>query len=255
MIKRKLVLLIVFFVFINTLSAKYSTKYKVDDNSIDFNFALVLKAGHSDIKFTDSDITNSLSFLAMALRVDIDLSDYVTFGIIAGYQQNGFADSIDITALPLSLNLPDRNSESMILGFLIESEPFSINDYSLYVNFSFDYYKFLKNKWDINLAIAKGTAESSNSFYTANLSFLFKYNGFSTFTPFMGPTLNFISGKLSVSEEIMELSQTQIFKYRQEGFIGLSTGVELEIGDNWDIKLKLNFLSKTSFCITTFYRF
>jgi hypothetical protein len=259
MIKKKKALFIVFFIFVNILlakySTKYSTKYKIDDNSVDFNFALVIKAGHSGIKFTDSGITNSLSFLITALRIDIDLSDYIRVGVIAGYQQNGFADSIDITALPLSLNLPDRNSESMILGFVVESEPFSINDYSLDVSLAFDYYKYFRNKWDINLAIANGTAESSHSFYMVNLSFLFKYNGFSTFTPFVGPTLNLISGNLNVSEQIMDFSQTQIFKYKQEGLIGLSAGVELEIGDNWDIDLKLNLFSENSLCITAFYRF
>ncbi len=248
---RYLIVIIIFFVFTNVL---LSTELN-EDNDFNFDIGLIFKAGSAEIQFNDSTIINELAFLITALRVDFEISSYIKLGIIAGYQQNHFNTAVNAVKLPLSLSFPEENSNSMVFGFIIESEPFSINDFVLEINFEFDYYKAFIRSWDIDLQIASGSAESKNSFYTTSLSFLFKYEGFANFTPYIGPSLNLISGKLSLSEKIMEIEAIEDMKYRQNSLIGLSSGVKFEIGDNWDIEIRLNLFSEKSLYISAFYIF
>ncbi len=249
--KTYLIMIIIFFVLTNTLISKDTDK----DNSLDFDIGLVFKAGSAEIVFNNSELKNDLAFIITALRVDFDISNYIKLGIIAGYQQNHFNDSINAVNLPLSLGFSEDNSNSMLFGFIIESEPFSIDDFVLDINFEFNYYKSFLKSWKIELPIAIGTAESNNSFYKATLSFLFKYEGFANFTPYIGPNLSLISGKLSLSENIMEIEAEEIMKYSQKNLIGLSAGVKFEVGDNWDIGLKLNLFSEKSIYLSAFYIF
>lgn len=247
--KRIVIIGIIVMFFSGILIAGY---YSSDETS-DFDFGFIFNAGSAKVEFKDSDNYNELAFLMTGLRVNIDISDYLVMGIIAGYQQNHFNDSLNITVLPLSLKLPEENSNSMVLGFIIESEPFSVDDFALDINFEFNYFKSFKKRWDIKLPVIKGKAESTNSFYMAKLSFLLKYDGFSSITPFIGPNLSLISGKLVVYEEIIDIKENVDLHYKQKSIIGLTTGVRFEVGDNWDIVLNLNLFSEKSLSLSVMY--
>ena len=250
--KKKHILLFLILLFcVNLLVSKDSTK----DVSLDFDIGLIFKAGSSEIIFNDSELVNDLAFIITALRVDIDISTYIKLGIIAGYQQNHFNNTINAVKLPLSLSLPEDNLNSMLLGFILETEPFSIDDFSLDINFEFNYFKSFSRSWDITLPITSGTAESKNSFFAASINFLFKYEGFANFTPYIGPSINILSGKLNFAENIMEIEATEEMKYKQNSLIGLSSGVLFEVGDNWDIGIRLNLFSEKALCLSVFYIF
>lgn len=250
--KSNFILFILIFVFI-TNNLLFSID--IDKDMSNFEMGLIFKAGSAEIKFTDSGIINELAFLITALRVDFELSSYLKIGVIAGYQQNHFKTQVNAVNLPLSLSFPEENSNSMVLGFAVESEPFSVDDFVLGIHFEFDYYKSFLKSWNIALPIATGTAESRNSFYTASLSFLVKYEGFSTFTPYIGPSLNLISGTLNLSESIMELNAVEDMSYKQNSLIGLSAGIKFEFLNNWDIGIRLNLFSEKSIYISAFYIF
>jgi len=249
---RKLKFLLIMFVLFVSFGMLRADKVLNEEVS-NFNLGFVFKAGSMNVNFNDSKTVGELGFLTTGFKVNLDISDYITLSFIAGYQQNHFNNSLNVTGLPLSLNLPEENAKSMVFGFIIESEPFSIDYFSLGIDFEFDYYKSFSQAWAVKLPVIEGVAQTKNSFYTANLSFLFKYDGFSSLTPFIGPNLNMIAGTVSVSEKISDIEESIDMKYRQKNIIGLTSGVKFELGDNWDIELRLNLFSEKTLGLTVLY--
>ncbi len=225
------------------------------ESSPDFNMGLVFRAGNIEIMFKDSELINELAFMILALKVDYELSDYVKLGAMAGYQQNHFNNPVDATTLPLSLRLEDEKSNSMMFGLSLETIPFSIDHFALNLNFQFNYFKSFLKEWDIDLPIENGIAKTRNSFFSSRIDMLLSYDGFSSFTPFIGPNLHFVSGKLRFEETIAGLDVSEEQEYQQNSLVGLSCGAKFEVGDHFDLTLRLNLFSEKSLYFTATYIF
>ena len=102
--KTRLMLLIFWFT-INTfgLFSQEAAVAKDSTGGIDYNVGLNVSINNVKIKMGEDDITNTLSFSFIALKVDIDLLDFLSVGITAGLSSNQFNEPVDFIQLPISL--------------------------------------------------------------------------------------------------------------------------------------------------------
>jgi hypothetical protein len=75
------------------------------------------------------------------------------------------------------------------------------------------------------------------------------------FTPYIGPQFHLLSGKLTVSETVEDISAEAEIKHRQKNMFGLVGGICAEFADNWDACLEVTLFSKFSVTFSIFYLF
>lgn len=252
--KKKLSLFTLTF-FLFTVFALFSNQEEVKSYEIDFTAGLKFSYNAAKIELGQEGIENSLFYPYLVLEVDVDIFSYLTLGVIAGYNQNNFKDPIDFTELPLSLRLNDERRNSMVFGLNLESEFVSFGYFSLLARGEFLYFKLFKTEKAIELPIVTGNAAIENSFYQLTVDLFLQYDGLTGVTLFLGPQLNLLDGKVSISEKIEDIEADQITDYRQKNFIGLASGINIEMGSSLELILIAELFSKTAFSAGLFYVF
>jgi hypothetical protein len=222
---------------------------------IDYTTGLNFSYNRTPVLMGDDDIENTLIHSYLALEVDVGVSDYFTAGIVAGYATSHFADPVNFYNLPLSLGVSGQSYKSMIFGARARSDFLSWKDFSLRANGEILFFKLFEKESPIQLPIVTGTAAVKQSFSQLTLELLVQYDGFSTFTVFAGPQLYRLKGKLTASESIEELEGEEEFAYKQKETMGLTAGVNFELGSHFDLNVKVSLFSKTSFSVEAFYIF
>lgn len=222
---------------------------------IDYSVALNFSYNSAQVKIGNNDLENTLVYSYLALEVDLDLMDYLTVGVLAGYNMNHLDDPVDFINLPLSLRLGDENFKSMVLGVRARSEFFSWKDFSFVATGEFLVFKRFEKELPINLPIASGIATVKNSFTQTAVELLVKYEGLETLTIFAGPQLNLINGEVEASHSIEELSGQETLEFKQKQSLGVTAGVHFELGNHFEVDVKAYLLSKTSLSLELFYIF
>jgi hypothetical protein len=222
---------------------------------IDYTTGLNFSYNRTPVLMGDDDIENTLIHSYLALEVDVGVSDYFTAGIVAGYATSHFADPVNFYNLPLSLGVSGQSYKSMIFGARARSDFLSWKDFSLRANGEILFFKLFEKESPIQLPIVTGTAAVKQSFSQLTLELLVQYDGFSTFTVFAGPQLYRLKGKLTASESIEELEGEEEFAYKQKETMGLTAGVNFELGSHFDLNVKVSLFSKTSLSVEAFYIF
>jgi hypothetical protein len=247
----------IFFLIILVFSIIQLFSAELSDLSPGVDFSGGFRAVYSDtgIIFTESDEKNSLIAMITALEVDVEISDYLIVGIIAGYNWNHFLNSLPVISLPLSLEVNGITSNSMIFGINLKSEFFSSGDFSLFAKAEFIYFKRFSQESEIPLSIVTGTSVTKNSFYQGGLDLVLKYHGFRDFDLYLGPQLNLLDGNFFVSETIEDISEEVELKYRQKNIVGALGGMAIEFGLNWEAYLEISFFSRFSIGAGIFYAF
>ncbi len=222
----------------------------------DFSVGLNLSFGSSDIEFEGGvGVENSLKSTMILLEVDVDLFNAVTVGFLAGYDMNRFGDPVVATGLPLSLSLERDSNNSMAFGISVRAEPFYFGKFSVGVNGQFLYVKQFKTEWDIELPIITGTAIEKHYYMKAGLDLLLQYEGLTGITPFIGPNVHFIDGKLDVQEQIGTISAEQQLEYKQKKLLGVCAGARFEPASNLQVEAKVYFISQTAASVQVLYIF
>jgi hypothetical protein len=222
---------------------------------IDYTVGLNFSYNRTPVLMGADDIENTLTHSYLALEVDVGISNYFTAGIVAGYAANRFADPVDFYNLPLSLQVSGQSYKSMIFGARAKSDFLSWKDFSLRANGEILFFKLFEKESPIRLPIVTGTAAVKQSFSHMTLELLVQYDGFSTFTVFAGPQLYRLKGKITASEIIEELEGEEEFEYKQKNTIGLTGGVNFELGSHFDLNVKASLFSRTSLSVEVFYIF
>jgi hypothetical protein len=237
-----------------TLSAQ--TK-KDDPKSGDVDYSVGLNAAYNRaaVKTGADDTANVLEYTYLALQIDVGLLDFLTIGVVAGYNSNVFKDPLNFYRLPLTLNAEGERFNSMMFGLRAKSDLFSVHDYSLAVSADWLYFKRFNLERPITLPIASGTAILKHSFHQLTLELLVQYDGLSGMTVCVGPQVNLIRGKMTATEIIENLEGENILKYDQKKTVGMAAGVYYELGGHFDLKAKLSLFSKTALSVTLFYVF
>lgn len=223
--------------------------------TIDYVVGLNFCYNRADIEFGDNGPESTLLYTYLALEIDLDVMDYLTVGVVAGYNSNKFDGPVDFINLPLSLRYGDEAFKSMVFGLRARSEFFSWNDFSVEARGEFLLFKKFENTMPIQLPSVEGTAAIKNSFTQTSVDLLFKYDGLSTMTLFAGPQLNLISGELEASETIESLEGSETVDFKQKSAIGLAAGVHFDLGNHFEVDIKAGLFSRTSLSATIFYVF
>jgi hypothetical protein len=228
---------------------------KTQPVQIDYTAGLNFSYTRTPVLMGDNEIENTLIHSYLALEVDVGVSDYITAGVVAGYATSHFADPVNFYNLPLSLGVSGQSYKSMIFGARARSDFLSWKDFSLRANGEILFFKLFEKESPIQLPIVTGTSAVKQSFSQLTLELLVQYDGFSTFTVFAGPQLYRLKGKITASESIEELEGEEEFAYKQKETMGLTAGVNFELGSNFDLNVKVSLFSKTSLSVEVFYIF
>ena len=224
-------------------------------NGIDFSAGLLTSYSSTPIVFKDTETETRLNTIILALEVDFDITDFLAIGVIAGYNWSRHGDALDITGLPLSLQIEESVNKSMIFGLNLKSEFFSRGDISFSARGEFLYFKLFKQENDIILPVVTGLATLKHWFFNAGFDLLFKYHGFDALVLFLGPQINISGGTLTASESIEELTGEYQLNHHQKNLFGLVGGLTYEFGRDWLVVLELNLLSQYSINAGIFYQF
>ena len=235
------------------------TLFSLEENNTqnDLAYFTGLRAAYSDAKvvFSDTDMENSLISMVLALEVRIDIFDYLSLGLIAGYNWNHFKDPLQVTSLPLSLEIDNQSNNSMVFGLNLMSEFFSSGDFSISARGEFLYFKQFERETEINLDIVTGSSLTKHWFYQGTLDMVLKYHGLNAIILYAGPQLNIIKGTLTISETIEEIEAEIELKHRQKNLLGIVGGLVSEFARNWEAGLEINYFSKLTISASIFYSF
>lgn len=252
---RKILFLLILVGFIVGSTVMFSAEKEKKTTDIYFNVGLNLNFNDANIKIGDNGDENSLVYSYLTLEFDVDLTDDLTLGIIAGFNNNYLKETMDFFQLPITLRFNKEKNNSMVFGLNAKSEFLLIGDFSLQVRGEFLYFKLFKKEFPIDLPIATGASTLKNSFSQISLEMLGQYDGFSNFSVFAGPQFNFINGKYTVSETIENIEAEEVLKYKQRKTVGLMAGINYDLGSHFILDLRLTIISKTSFSGSIFYVF
>lgn len=228
---------------------------EVKGYEIDFSAGLNFSYNTVDVELGQDSVTSSLFYPYLTLEIDVEISSYLTLGILGGYNQNTFQDSIDFTELPLSLRLNEERRDAMVFGLSLKSEFVSFGYFSLSSKGEFLYFRTFKNEKAIELPVVTGSADIKNSFYQLTIDIFLQYDGLTGLTLFLGPQLNLLNGKISVSEVIDDIEADQTMNYKQKKLIGLAAGLNIDIGSHVELILRAGLFSRTAFSAGIYYLF
>jgi hypothetical protein len=198
---------------------------------------------------------NTLSFLACRLALKVDVLDYLSLEILAGYHSAVANDQLDFTQLPLSLRWDRQKFKGLLLGAAFSSEPVTVKYFSLKVRGEYTLAIEKDRSWDIQLPSVSGQATGENAFNLLTLDVTVHYDGLTGVNFFLGPRLNLLHGKFIASETIVGQQGRQEITYRQKNLLGPLAGVTIEIADNWELSIKASFLARTELSLAVFYIF
>jgi hypothetical protein len=224
-------------------------KKKAFDYNVGFNLAYNV----TPVKINDTGIKNSLVFSYAALELAVEMKDNLTMGIVAGFNRNYLKDTVSSVQLPVPVDFDREKSTSMVLGVNIGSEFLLPGDFSFRAGGKLLYFKLFENQFPLDTGT--GTATFKNSFYLLNLELPAQYDGFSSFTIFVGPHLNLVSGKYTAAETADLEEAEESYNYSQRKAFGLSCGANFDLGSHFTVDAKLSLISTTSFSLKIFYVF
>jgi hypothetical protein len=223
--------------------------------TITFNPGLEFSWNSISSQNGEQKTANTFSFLASRLALKMDIFEYLSLELLAGYHSAFAKDPLDFTSLPLSLRWDRQKFQGLLLGAAISSEPFTINDFSLKVRGEFTFALEKNRTWAIELPQVSGQATGKNVFSLLTLDVTVQYQGFTGVTVFLGPRLNLLHGKFIAAETIADLQGQQEITYRQKNLVGPLAGIAIEIADNWELNIKASFLARTELSLAVFYIF
>jgi hypothetical protein len=222
---------------------------------IDFSAGLNLSYNRITVEMGDDNIATSLEYSYMALQIDFTLLDFLTVGVVGGYNSNTFKDHVDFFRLPLTLRVVGTRFNSMMFGVRAVADLFSWRDFSITANGEALLFKQFRKTLEIGLPSVTGDAFIKNSFRQVALELLVHYEGFGSLTVFAGPQLHLLSGTVSANEVIETIDSEIEQDYSQKTKLGFSGGVDYELSSHIDVRAKISLFTKTSLSVSIFYVF
>jgi hypothetical protein len=215
-------------------------------SGIDFNSGVGFSFNIIDCQIGDAAIANKLTFLYPTLNFNLDVMEYLTVGVFVGYNFAHMNQAVDFVQLPLSIELNQTKFQGLLFGARLQSQPFSIGDFSLKAAGEFLIAREGGKNWDITLPLVKGTATGKNQFSLTTVDLLLQYEGYSGVTLFAGPRLNLLNGKMTVTETIESIEGSQELTFKQKNLIGPTAGASFELGSNWEVIIRGSLVSRLS---------
>lgn len=213
-------------------------------NTVNLSSGIYFSYNSIPIEAGSADRLNHWRFLYSALRCKLDVSDFLSLGLLAGYQTSSLKDTIDFTALPLSLRMNRTSYPGFLVGAFVHSTPYSGGDFSFVVQGDILFALPVSKTWPLTLPIEAGNATVRESFFLVTGDIWAQYDGFSGFTPFAGARVHLFRGKLKATETLADLEGIEEIKISQHKMFGPLAGVIFEVGSNWEIAIKASLISR-----------
>jgi hypothetical protein len=249
---RKLVLSLILSAAFSAFSAAESTPRPI---SITVDPGLEISFNSISCLVGAEKTANTFSLLAARLALKMDILDYLSLEVLAGYHYAFANNPLDFTTMPLSLRWDREKFAGLLLGAAVSSEPYTIDDFSLKVRGEFTLAMEKEKTWAIELPAVSGQATGDNAFTLLTLDAVVQYDGLTGVTIFIGPRFNLLHGKFTASESIIDLQGQQELSYRQKNFIGALAGAVIEIGGNWELNIKASLFARTELSLAIIYIF
>ncbi len=233
----------------------FSQEKESPSKELDFTVGINAAYHRAAITLGDKKIPGSLDYSFLALQVDVDLNEYLTLGVLGGYNSNAFKDPVDFAQLPLPLRVDDQHFKSMMFGMRAKSDFLSWKDFSLAAQAELLFFKRFQKDIPFQPPVPSNSALAKNSFNQAAIELHFQYDGFTGFTLFAGPRLNLIHGNTSIQETVGIVTGAETLSYKQKRLLGVVCGIYYELGDHFDLNAAITLFSQTSISVSLFYIF
>jgi len=198
---------------------------------------------------------NALNLIVSRLALEVEIFDYLSLEVLAGYHSIFAREPLDFAKLPLPLRW-DRNAFSgLLLGLAFSSEPLSVDDFVLHLRGEFDISLTPEKDWEIMAPLVNGLFREESSFSLLTLDATVQYQGFTGITVFAGSRLNLLHGKFTTSEIIADVQSTQEIPFKQKTLAGPLAGARIEIGDNLELTIQASLLARSELSLSFFYTF
>ena len=252
---RRLILLLILSAVFYSFSAAQSAQPTPQPISITVNPGLEFSFNSIRCLVGTEKTANTLTALASRLVLKMDVLEYLSLEVLAGYHYAYANDPLDFATLPLSLRWDREKFSGLLLGIAASSEPLTVDDFSLKVRGEFTFAMEKAKTWEIVLPTVSGEATGDNAFTLLTLDALVQYDGLTGATIFVGPRFNLLHGKFTAGESIVDLQGQEEISYRQKNFIGVLGGAVIEIGGNWELHLKASLFARTELSLAVVYVF
>jgi len=249
--KKILLCSLFFLLFTLTIAADDSVK------TGGFNISTGLAFNYSLTPMSDSEgaLENELLLLTPLLLVEVEIFDYVSFGLAAGFNLSYFRQTLDFQELPLSLRLDQERFSGPVFGIYVKSDPVHFGDFLIKARAAYMYYLHGGREWPITLPVESGSAHGASRISELSAEVLLGYQVFSGLRFFVGPHLNLTRSRLKLDQAIGLLAGEQETVMRQQDPLGLLLGVSYDLGSHWEITCKAVFFSRTALNLEFLYVF
>ncbi len=237
-----------------SLQAQESDKKKpVYD--LDYSVALNAAYNRTIVELKGDRVESALEFSYLAFQIDVEVLDFLTVGVVAGYNSNRFKDPVNLFSPPVPLIAEGERFSAMMGGLRGRASLFSWKEFSFEAHAQLLYFRRFTKELNIDLPLAAGTGILKNGFHQIGLDLLIQYDGLSSMTLFAGPQLNIVRGTLTGTKTIGGISTSQSLTYNQKNLWGLVAGIYYELGSNFDISAKISLIANTSLSVMMIYVF
>jgi len=254
---KKMVFFILLFSLAFFVFSDNKEKEKKQPVSIPISAGLAFSYEKIDIKTGDSAAANSLTALSGIAEIAVDISDYLTVGVLAGYNRSTIGSPLNFTTLPLSVQITDKaaNNNGLIWGASVKSEPFSWDDFSLSLKASFVNFSQSAREWSIALNNADGSLNGKLNFFILKVNAVVNYQGLSNFIIFAGPEFSMISGKYNMDETIVDIVGSEEITIKQKSFLTAVAGITWQGFDFFDLTLSGSYFGRKSIALSLVHNF
>lgn len=204
---------------------------------------------------TEDPALDTLNFVNLGAGFATDITENLQLGLMTGYSLKKYSGPLYFEKLPLSLGIENQNFNSMFFGLQADYRLYYIEQFSFVVSGEINYYHLFKVNRKLDLPVVQGETTIQNSFITATLDLLVKFDQIPGMTVFLGPEIHLLSGSFEAVETLGDLEGEESVPFRQERFFALLAGALVEVVGGIEVKVEVRFLSHFSIGCGIMYEF
>jgi hypothetical protein len=228
---------------------------------VDFDGTISLQSSLNSITLKydtggeEEPVLDTLNFITMGAGFATDLTENLKLGLVVGYSLKKYSGPLYFERLPLSLGIENQSFNSMFFGMCTDYRFYYIEYFSFAIAGEVKYFRLFELSRQLDLPIVEGEASIQNSFITATLDLLIKFDQIPGITVYLGPEVYLLSGSFKAVETLGELEGEESVTFNQDRFFSLLGGAQVEVMDVFEVKVEVRFLSHFSVRCEIMYEF
>ncbi len=249
--KKTLLCSLLFLLALSTCQASEAPK----TSGLNFSTGLAFNLGVIPVQDSEAALSNEIVLMSPALLVELEIFDYISLGVMLGYNLSYHREPLDFQELPLSLRLDQEKFSGPLFGVYAKADPLHFGDFMVKLRAAFTLGLHGGRDWLLELPVVEGTALGRSRLVEMSAEALLGYQGIPNLRLFIGPSLNLLRSTLKLEQEIAELEGLQEIRLRQKRAVGALLGASLDISSHWEASLKAFLLNRTALVLEFLYVF